>query len=470
MNKTHIRRFNTKLKAVLATSITLLCLSVATTAHADFRKALDAYQARDGATMLKEVKDAVNKKSDDGLMLLLMATNMDAATSDYDETTKQSKSTLRAILPPPKWDEMREFLVQATNNSTADTQYYLNVKSQFSSDFVLRQLQLQQPNTSVSSFTNLQRNTIYESTKAEFKKRGSYGAFSDSPTSVDRVKYAELGDAFSQLMIGLQYHSYVGDFACDIQDIKYINSLCSKKDEEKGDYWLKKAVKSYEASAHDDIKILYDAMCNFYKKTKGETDVNTTSWCSLVNSNQPATLPDWVKQARSELTQPDAPIIKAYFKDAYPAYELEVYKDGRVMVIYGSNVTNYKDKLYVLTSPKNKINKFIQELEKLKVSTWDTTSQFYGFPTDCNGNMTELQILINHRQKLTRFSLITCFSKSLSEPYFRNIQIAKLKSLLEKHFDVNRLQYKLGNSKERISSRLSRESEWNALSKMEIKK
>jgi len=313
------------------------------TAHADFRKALEAYQKRDGDTLLKQVKDAVDKKNDDGLMLFLMATNMDAANSDYDETTKQSKSTLRAILPPPKWDEMRELLVQATNNSTVDAQYYLNVKSQFSSDFVLKQLQLQHPNTSVSNFTNLQRNAIYESTRAEFKKRGSYGAFSDSPTSVDRIKYAELGDALSQLMIGLQYQGFVGDFGCDLQDVQNVSSLCSKNDEVKGDYWLKKAVKSFEASVHDDTKILYEAMCSFNKKTKGKADIETDNWCSLVKPNQVAKLPDWVKQARQELAQSDMPIIKAYFKDANPEYELEVYKDGRVMVVYGSDVATYKD-------------------------------------------------------------------------------------------------------------------------------
>ena len=69
---------------------------------------------------MQEVKDAVDKQNDDGLILFLMATNFDAATSDYDETTKQPKSTLRAILPIDKWNELREMLVQATENSTVD--------------------------------------------------------------------------------------------------------------------------------------------------------------------------------------------------------------------------------------------------------------------------------------------------------------------------------------------------------------
>ena len=46
----------TKTYLQFAASISLLLITQ--TAYADFRKALDAYQARDGATMLKEVKDA----------------------------------------------------------------------------------------------------------------------------------------------------------------------------------------------------------------------------------------------------------------------------------------------------------------------------------------------------------------------------------------------------------------------------
>ena len=451
------------IKSTLIAALSISLLFITQIAHADFRKALDAYQARDGATMLKEVKDAVDKMNDDGLMLFLMATNLDATTSDYDETTKQSKSTLRAILPYPKWDEMRELLLQATNNSTVDTQYFMTVKSQFS-DFYKQKV-------NISPLHERYRSAI-----ENYAQLGSYEAIADqNPYGKENweIKFAEKGDAFYQLITGLKYHGYTGDFGCDIRDTQNANSVCSKKDEVKGDYWLKKAVKSYELSVHDNHAILYETMCGFYKKTKSEADVDTTSWCSLVNPSQVLKLPDWVQQAKQELTQPDAPMIKVYFKDSYPQYELEVYRDGRVMVVYGSTVPAYKDKLYVLKSPKNKIDSFVKELDKLKVSTWDTASQFYGFPTDCNGDMTEMQILINNKQEFKRHSLITCYGELLPKqylPHFRLIQIAKLKSLVEKHFDVNRLRYKLGNSKVLLKNRLSRESQWNALSKMEIKK
>ncbi len=65
-----------KLPATLLAGFTLLTLSIQP-AHADFRKALTAYQNRDGQTMLKEVQDAVDTKNDDGLILFLSVLETD---------------------------------------------------------------------------------------------------------------------------------------------------------------------------------------------------------------------------------------------------------------------------------------------------------------------------------------------------------------------------------------------------------
>jgi hypothetical protein len=165
--------------------------------------------------MLKEVKDAVDKKNDDGLMLLLMATNMDAATSDYDEATKQSKSTLRAILPPPKWDEMRELLVQATNNSTVDAQYAL-VTSSFGKDTVIKALkaaQVKRGEKPKSAYSLQEINEGYEAVKKELRAK-------DLVTSeADMMARAEVGDYGAQQTLGLMYSHYTGyyDYACDSQ-------------------------------------------------------------------------------------------------------------------------------------------------------------------------------------------------------------------------------------------------------------
>lgn len=231
---------NKKLHLLFAISLSLLFATQA--AHADFRKALDAYQKRDGATMLKEVKDAVDNKNDDGLMLLLMATNMDAATSDYDETTKQPKSTLRAILPPPKWDEMRELLVQATNNSSVEAQYYLiRVNRQFKPELIIKQMQAEQIKRGEqpkNEYTNQELNIGYEALDQAFNAKGM--ALYNSGI----IKLAESGNSYDQTNLGL---AYLGKWQLCEPPVSPIHSqICQSKDETKGHYWLKQAVKTYE--------------------------------------------------------------------------------------------------------------------------------------------------------------------------------------------------------------------------------
>jgi hypothetical protein len=68
-------KMHKKSNLLLAFGISLLLITQ--TAHADFRKALDAYIARDGATMLEEVKDAADKKNDDGLNIFLSFLRLD---------------------------------------------------------------------------------------------------------------------------------------------------------------------------------------------------------------------------------------------------------------------------------------------------------------------------------------------------------------------------------------------------------
>ena len=125
----------TKLKTVLTTSITLLCLSVVTTAHADFRKALDAYQARDGATMLKEVKDAVDKKNDDGLILFISLLELDKSLArapnsmSKEELIRAEKSgeyiqaPIETFLDEKEITDFFLYLEKAVKQSSEESQY-----------------------------------------------------------------------------------------------------------------------------------------------------------------------------------------------------------------------------------------------------------------------------------------------------------------------------------------------------------
>lgn len=118
-------------------------LLITQTAHADFRKALDAYMARDGEAILKEVKDAVEKKNDDGIILFLSVLELDnkltnsrmfifsgeyEASEQITNAVKQQKTVLapwQSMLSPKQADELNMLLEKATKQSSLESQYRL---------------------------------------------------------------------------------------------------------------------------------------------------------------------------------------------------------------------------------------------------------------------------------------------------------------------------------------------------------
>jgi hypothetical protein len=122
-------------KPHLLFAVSISFLLITQTAHADFRKALDAYIARDGATMLKEVKDAVNKKNDDGLILFLSVLELDKTLVSNDvslskeelTSTVNSKKSLQAPIEVLLDDEgVKNFFLElekAAKKSSFESQY-----------------------------------------------------------------------------------------------------------------------------------------------------------------------------------------------------------------------------------------------------------------------------------------------------------------------------------------------------------
>lgn len=132
-------KLNKKLLFILSASL----LMMTQTAHADFRKALDAYIARDGATMFKEVKEAVEKKNDDGLILFLNVLELDNMVArsrmftfseeieindNLEKVFKQGKeivSPWTSMLSPFQLDSFNFLLEKATKQSSLESQYRL---------------------------------------------------------------------------------------------------------------------------------------------------------------------------------------------------------------------------------------------------------------------------------------------------------------------------------------------------------
>lgn len=74
-------------KYLKTTLFTILILLASSHAHADFRKALAAYQVRDGKTMLEEMQTAVNEKNSDGFELFVSVLETDSWLASSSEFT-----------------------------------------------------------------------------------------------------------------------------------------------------------------------------------------------------------------------------------------------------------------------------------------------------------------------------------------------------------------------------------------------
>jgi hypothetical protein len=130
-----IKRLN---KTLINTCAKLICISllfITQTAHADFRKALTAYQNRDGKSMLAEVQDAVDEKNDDGLILFIGALQLDQilSTPTYSNLPEQQQlsnkqgilegSMLNKIIGEKEQTSLFERLAKASKRSSFETEY-----------------------------------------------------------------------------------------------------------------------------------------------------------------------------------------------------------------------------------------------------------------------------------------------------------------------------------------------------------
>nr|WP_294838877.1 hypothetical protein [uncultured Methylotenera sp.] len=238
-------------------------------AHADFRKALDAYIARDGATMLKEVEDSVAIKSDDGLMLFLNAMQIDEQTSikaslkdNFKEKIDRSKmlTTFETILTETQQQKVKKLLYTATQYSTPDVQYRIKLIRSLSSS-----AKKQQPES-------LAREEEYLASKNSFAAARLAEKYSYSASNAYKLNYskekeeywinkaAELGDTNYALLLALGYLNYpLSGFSPTQEECQSPDNhlLCLKKDEQKGFYWLRQTIRNSNASFLNVRQVAY---------------------------------------------------------------------------------------------------------------------------------------------------------------------------------------------------------------------
>lgn len=215
-------KLNKNLLFILSVSLLL----VTQTAHADFRKALDAYIARDGDTMLKEVKDAVDKKNDDGLIL-------------YLSILKQYPKTWQSTLDSSQQVELFNYLEKATMQSSLQAQYRLALIS--------RLIDYPKPNSPEAAQEELALIQRLEPVANKGYAPAAYHLYGHrSPKSKGDqanaikwlIKAAELGSTEAAFKLGMKYLNVVDDYyGC----VSYEPNLCLPKDAAKGWYWMQQA-------------------------------------------------------------------------------------------------------------------------------------------------------------------------------------------------------------------------------------
>ena len=494
------KRGVSRIDRVLGRLLPLAALSLlvmAAPAQADFRKALEAYQNRDGDKLLVEVRDAVEKKNDDGLMLFLMATNMDAATSDYDETTHQSKSTLRAILPQPKWDALRDLLVQATNDSTVDAQYALFASS-FGGDIVIKALdtvQIQRGEKPKSAYSLQERNEGYEMVKNQLRAKGLA-----ITSCADVVACAEAGEYGAQQTLGLMYLHYTGYYDSVCESSRK-HPACESLDEAKGYAWLKKSALSYERQGLpiETGTPYYTVMCDFYqrKPNASASDIKQAYlWCDAASNtgspdlggvlnnlrrsgklkfsdsqvaallkpeNKITAWPELMEEARKAVAHEDLPVFSYEFGEGgdVGVYKLVIYPDGRVVL----NPSQFsKSKALLMNVSPQLVSQFIKELNQIGFNEWPLYSGGIMCDMGCGTTLSSAMLRINNTPRRVGFASM---KMELTSAHKNPVMIrqAKLKVLVDTYFPTKWLRIELGNSEKLKQKKLAREKEWVELSK-----
>lgn len=505
---------NNKINTFISKYLLLLGLCLIFTsqsAHADFRKAVDAYIARDGSAMLKEVNDAVEKKNNEGLALFISAMNIDASTSRQRNLARiragnranvfvdeaEVKTTLSTILTEQQKNELIDALRAAVENSNVDMQYSFA--------------------TTLSFFKKTQQND-WRKLQEEFAKKGAY--ISKLQSTNDLLTKAELGDFASQLSLGFKYLNYTSDMGLGCWEAsKTKEAICQAKDEAKGYYWLKQALKTtmaqklFAGEGAATVGLFADTMCDFFHRTaNGDAHklrqaylwcvvgINSGggSWSYLNKMHEAGTLkiaapeiekiwgtiqqdrdrlfktlnqtkftelPDWMIEAQKELPKKDLPAFSYYFADyRVPAYLLDIYPDGRVVINDYSQWS--KGSLLVKVSP-NKVKSFLKELKKLDFKNWtlfNTTFQFCDNFDPC----------IWSYVKATQFEKGNARTVLILEPPYlaeydydgiSTLRTAKLQTLVEKYFPTRKIRCELSGSEGYRAACIARDERWAILAK-----
>jgi hypothetical protein len=510
------KRINITLKKNYASLLctTLLCLSLiltSQTAHADFRKALTSYQNRDGKTMLTEVQDAVDNKNDEGLVLFISAIKHDRITSKKTSLTtscnktkicSEMHTTFETILDRKEQARIVDLINTFEKLLKPDAQFQLLYESQIISTGSF------QPNQQVKKLEDIANKGSVEAI------RMLQGFQSEKDLEKDSYwmhKAAKYGNTEAQMALAFKYlHYVVSGISASQEECKLPDNatFCLPKDEVKGLFWLREAIKS---SLVNQVNLRIVAFhtanilnSNILSQPKNPTEiyrwylvglnspdfgwhygVNKTKFIDGLQSMYDSgdlkiasskLAADWENVEKrnqhiylKEIKQLPTWLVRQKIKNHstliyenlnIASYRLSIYKDGKVDLALGSEGNFFNDNRiftidssYLKTTP-SKIKKFIKELNQLDFENWQmnatqkSDSDYYcdTCPSDDH--------LITFNQGIKEKSVYLGYPFYLPESYTTNKNIdflskqraAKLVLLLEKYFPTIKLRCELGNS------------------------
>lgn len=481
------------MKHKLLRVFTFSLMLVVTLAHADFRKAVDAYVSRDAETLLKEVRSSVENKNNEGLLLFLHAIRIDASTSAKSNLYEGYKD--KRITPTSL-----ETLLSATQQKELETNLSIIVKS---SDIETQYLH------AIAVLPIFKKNSYDEKKKINdtFIKSGSYAA---NAFNSDLISRSAVGDPFSQFQLGLKYLHFRSNsgFGCESGTKEQV---CLNKNEGKGFELLKQALKTSEFRGHDNLGIITDALCEYFQENANKKSVvkQANLWCweayntggNLAKKYVPDRdhkqqgsfpessneLPDWIAEIRKEAVSEGAPIFSFYTND-YMDFELDVYANGIVKVGFGSTSKGYqgddfgyvsfldiKKDMWLKVRPE-KIEAFLDAFKKM-TATWELNSEIpIGFcdSPDASGCKRKFyQATIRDRTDYRRLyfsGLVWPIAKlqGVEKESEVTIKIGKTAALVEKYFPTQKLRCGLSNSSDFKQKCIDRDNRWINLAREEM--
>lgn len=482
------------LKNSLFSLIAIILLLMTQNAQANFRKALDAYIARDGETMLKEVRDAVDESNDDGIILFL-------------GILKQYPNTWRSMLNEAQQAILFNSLEVATSQSSLQAQYKLALitRKEFkpppiptgSNDREPWYEARKQEKLKEYQDENLRLKPIankgYAPATLQLYSNYAHNPFrhtSDIANALEWLKKAaELGNPQAIYLLGMKYLNVRDNhYGCSSNPVI---DVCLPKDEAKGWHLIQKAAKHANEPSIlllDDFALTigdfymqgvaedapdYEQAYWWYRRIPSTSSYspvwpklevlkrigklkllnpnldnawgNASTWQEAVKSKEvisawqksPIKLPKLMQQnanKNSRLGPVFSMSTTRWYQPntSYTGMVLDVYEDGRVNLLFSDPSLNEENDELWIRVEEHQVKAFIDELSNLKLESmpWMWTSC-----VGCIENRTDF-VTLNNRgvPKAMEIVSATFANKEVSNP-----EVSRFLKVVESYFPVSKL-------------------------------